>query len=152
MNIKRKRAFTLVEVMVAVVILALTATASIKLVMLGQEGLSGAKAEIALTEEAKAIRTGIMLKTVQTSGRRGDIIWETSDGTKEMFGDDFGRLDFSGREQPEMTVIKEDMRWKKIRVSSTKDDRYTVIYIPLTDTESNSGGRQTKENTTQVRP
>jgi hypothetical protein len=41
---------------------------------------------------------------------------------------------------------------KKIRVSSTKDDRYTVIYIPLTDTESNSGGRQTKENTTQVRP
>ena len=130
MNIKRKRAFTLVEVMVAVVILALTATAAIKLVILGQEGLRGAKAEIALTEEAKAIRTGIMLKTVQTSGRRGDIIWETSDGTKEMFGDDFGRLDFSGREQPEMTVIKEDMRWKKIRVSNTKDERNIVIYMP----------------------
>ena len=130
MNIKRKRAFTLVEVMVAVVILALTATAATKLVILGQEGLRGAKAEIALTEEAKAIRTGIMLKTVQTSGRRGDIIWETSDGAKEMFGDDFGRLDFSGREQPEMTVIKEDMRWKKIRVSNTKDERNIVIYMP----------------------
>ena len=130
MNVKRKRAFTLVEVMVAVVILSLTATAAIRLVMLGQEGLRGAKAEITLTEEAKAIRTGIMLKTVQTSGRRGDIIWETSDGTKEMFGDDFGRLDFSGREQPEMTVIKEDMRWKKIRVSNTKDERNIVIYMP----------------------
>ncbi len=130
MNIKRKRAFTLVEVMVAVVILALTATASIKLVMLGQEGLSGARAEIALTEEAKAVRTGIMLKTLQTSGSRNDIIWETSDGVKEMFGDDFGRLDFSGRERSEMIVFKEDMRWKKISVSNIKDGRNIVIYLP----------------------
>ena len=130
MNVKRKRAFTLVEVMVAVVILSLTATAAIKLVMLGQEGLRGAKAEIALTEEAKAVRTGIMLGTVQTSGKRGDIIWETSDGTKEMFGENFGRLDFSGREQTNMIVINEDMRCKEIRVSNTKDERHIVIYMP----------------------
>ena len=125
-----KRAFALVEVMVAVVILSLTATAAIRLVMLGQEGLRGAKAEIALTEEAKTVRTGIMLGTVQTSGKRGDIIWETSDGTKEMFGENFGRLDFSGREQTNMIVINEDMRWKEIRVSNTKDERHIVIYMP----------------------
>ena len=130
MNIKRKRAFALVEVMVAVVILSLTAAAAIKLVMLVQEGLRGAKAEIALTEEAKTVRTGIMLGTVQTSGKRGDIIWETSDGTKEMFGENFGRLDFSGREQTNMIVINEDMRWKEIRVSNTKDERHIVIYMP----------------------
>ena len=130
MNIKMKRAFALVEVMVAVVILSLTATAAIKLVMLGQEGLRGAKAKIALTEEAKTVRTGIMLGTVQTSGKRGDIIWETSDGTKEMFGENFGRLDFSGREQTNMIVINEDMRWKEIRVSNTKDERHIVIYMP----------------------
>ena len=130
MNIKMKRAFALVEVMVAVVILSLTAAAAIKLVMLGQEGLRGAKAEIALTEEAKTVRTGIMLGTVQTSGKRGDIIWETSDGTKEMFGEDFGRLDLSAPEQAEMIVIKEDMRWKKINVSNTKEDRNIVIYMP----------------------
>ena len=130
MNIKRKPAFTLVEVMVAVVILALTATAAIKLVMLGQEGLRGAKAEITLTEEAKAIRTGIMLGTLQTSGKRGDIIWETSDGAREMFGEDFGKLDFSGREQTEMIVIKEDMRWKKIKVSNTREEQNIVIYMP----------------------
>ncbi len=116
--------------MVAVVILSLTAAAAIKLVMLGQEGLRGAKAEIALTEEAKTVRTGIMLGTVQTSGKRGDIIWETSDGTKEMFGENFGRLDFSGREQTNMIVINEDMRWKEIRVSNTKDERHIVIYMP----------------------
>lgn len=125
-----KRAFALVEVMVAVVILSLTAAAAIKLVMLGQEGLRGAKAEIALTEEAKTVRTGIMLGTVQTSGKRGDIIWETSDGTKEMFGENFGRLDFSGREQTNMIVINEDMRCKEIRVSNTKDERHIVIYMP----------------------
>ena len=130
MNIKMKRAYALVEVMVAVVILSLTATAAIRLVMLGQEGLRGAKAEIALTEEAKTVRTGIMLGTVQTSGKRGDIIWETSDGTKEMFGENFGRLDFSGREQTNMIVINEDMRWKEIRVSNTKDERHIVIYMP----------------------
>ena len=125
-----KRAFALVEVMVAVVILSLTAAAAIKLVMLGQEGLRGAKAEIALTEEAKTVRTGIMLGTVQTSGKRGDIIWETSDGTKEMFGENFGKLDFSGPEQTNMIVINEDMRWKEIRVSNTKDERHIVIYMP----------------------
>ncbi len=130
MNIKRTRAFALVEVMVATVILSLTAAAAIKLVMLGQEGLRGAKAEMALTEESKAIRTGIMLGTVQTSGKRGDIIWETSDGTKEMFGEDFGRLDFSGPEQTEMIVVNEDMRWKKIRIRNTKDERQMVIYMP----------------------
>ena len=130
MNIKMKRAFALVEVMVAVVILSLTAAAAIKLVMLEPEGLRGAKAEIALTEEAKTVRTGIMLGTVQTSGKRGDIIWETSDGTKEMFGENFGRLDFSGREQTNMIVINEDMRWKEIRVSNTKDERHIVIYMP----------------------
>ena len=152
MKIKSKNAFALAEVMVAVAILSLTATAAIKLVMLGQEGLKAAKAETALTEEAKVVRTGIMLGAIPTSGISGDIMWEKSDGTKEMFGDNFGMLDFSGREQIDKIVMNEDMRWKKIRVSSTKDDRYTVIYIPLTDTESNSGGRQTKENTTQVRP
>lgn len=130
MNIKRKRAFTLVEVMVAVVILSLTATAAIKLVMLGQEGLRGAKSEITLMQQAKAIRTGIMLETVQTSGTSGDIIWETSDGTKEMFGEDFGRLDLSAPEQAEMIVTEEDMRWKKINVSNTKEERNIVIYMP----------------------
>ncbi|MDY9920310.1 MAG: type II secretion system protein [Synergistota bacterium] len=130
MNIKRKRAFTLVEVMVAVVILSLTATAAIKLVMLGQEGLRGAKSEITLMQQAKAIRTGIMLETVQTSGTSGDIIWETSDGTKEMFGEDFGRLDLSAPEQAEMIVAEEDMRWKKINVSNTKEERNIVIYMP----------------------
>lgn len=130
MNIKRKPAFTLVEVMVAVVILALTATAAIRLVMLGQEGLRGAKAEITLTEEAKAIRTGIMLGTLQTSGSSGDIIWETSEGTKEMFGKDFGRLDLSGSKQADMIVIKQDMKWKKIKVNNTREERNIVIYMP----------------------
>lgn len=130
MNIKRKCAFTLVEVMVAVVILALTATASLKLVMLGQEGLSGAKAEIALTEEAKAIRTGIMLGTVQTSGKRGDITWETSEGAKEMFDEDFGRLDLSGPKRTDMIVIKQTMKWKEIKVRNIKEERNIVIYMP----------------------
>ena len=57
MKIKSKNAFALAEVMVAVAILSLTATAAIKLVMLGQEGLKAAKAETALTEEAKVVRT-----------------------------------------------------------------------------------------------
>ncbi len=130
MNIKKKRAFTLVEVMVAVAILALTATAALKLVVLGQQGLREAKAEITLAEKAKAIRTGIMLKTTPSSGNSGDIIWETYEGTREMFGDDFGELDFSGRERPEINVIKEDMKWKKITVKNTKDKRSIVIYMP----------------------
>ncbi len=29
-----------------------------------------------------------------------------------------------------MIVINEDMRWKEIRVSNTKDERHIVIYMP----------------------
>lgn len=130
MIMKRQRAFTIVEVMVAVVILALTATAAIKLVILGQIGLGEAKAEAELTEEAKAIRTGIMLGTIQTSGSNGDIIWETSDGSRKMFKESFGKLDFSDNIQTKASDIKENMRWRELKVINAKKDRNIVIYLP----------------------
>lgn len=130
MIMKRQRAFTIVEVMVAVVILALTATAAIKLVILGQMGLGEAKAEAELTEEAKAIRTGIMLGTIQTSGSNGDIIWETSDGSRKMFKESFGKLDFSDNIQTKASDIKENMRWRELKVINAKKDRNIVIYLP----------------------
>ena len=126
----RKRAFTIVEVMVAVVILALTATASIKLVILAQIGLGEAKIEAELTEEAKAIRTGIMLGTMQTSGSNGDIMWETNPGTRKMFQESFGKVNFSDSVQTKTLDTKEDMRWRELKVINTKRDRNIVIYLP----------------------
>lgn len=126
----RKRAFTIVEVMVAVAILALTATAAIKLVILGQIGLGEAKIEAELTEEAKAIRTGIMLGTMQTSGTNGDIMWETNPGTRKMFQESFGKVDFSDSVQTKTFDTKEDMRWRELKVINTKRDRNIVIYLP----------------------
>ncbi|NLX84453.1 MAG: prepilin-type N-terminal cleavage/methylation domain-containing protein [Synergistaceae bacterium] len=126
----RKRAFTIVEVMVAVAILALTATAAIKLVILGQIGLGEAKIEAELTEEAKAIRTGIMLGTMQTSGSNGDIMWETNPGTRKMFQESFGKVDFSDSVQTKTFDTKEDMRWRELKVINTKRDRNIVIYLP----------------------
>lgn len=126
----RKRAFTIVEVMVAVAILALTATAAIKLVILGQIGLGEAKIEAELTEEAKAIRTGIMLGTMQTSGTNGDIMWETNPGTRKMFQESFGKVNFSDSVQTKTLDTKEDMRWRELKVINTKRDRNIVIYLP----------------------
>ncbi len=126
----RKRAFTIVEVMVAVAILALTATAAIKLVILGQIGLGEAKIEAELTEEAKAIRTGIMLGTMQTSGSNGDIMWETNPGTRKMFQESFGKVNFSDSVQTKTLDTKEDMRWRELKVINTKRDRNIVIYLP----------------------
>ena len=108
MIMKKQGAFTLIEVMVAVVILALTATAAIRLVILGQMGLGEAKAEAELTEEAKAIRTEIMLGTIQTSGGNGDIIWETNNVSRKMFKDSFGKLAFSDNIQANTVDIRED--------------------------------------------
>ena len=130
MIMKKQGAFTLIEVMVAVVILALTATAAMRLVILGQMGLGEAKAEAELTEEAKAIRTEIMLGTIQTSGGNGDIIWETNNVSRKMFKDSFGKLAFSDNIQANTVDIREDARWRELKVINTKKDRNIVMYLP----------------------
>lgn len=128
--IGRRRAFTLIEVMVAVAILAFAATAAIKLVVLGQKGLAEARSSIALTNEARSIRIGILTGEIRSSGELGDTTWETSVGKEKMFGEDFGRPDISASKDASTVSIKTAIGWRELKVTNKKTEGSITLYLP----------------------
>ncbi|MDO5114977.1 MAG: prepilin-type N-terminal cleavage/methylation domain-containing protein [Synergistaceae bacterium] len=125
----RKRiGFTLVEVMVAVMVLASVATAAIKLVILAQNTLAATKDKEELINAAQEIEAGISAEDLKESGSSGDFRWETEEKETEMFGEDFGRLDFDS-EAPDDSGEPIEVRWREITVTNAKNQRLT-LYIP----------------------
>lgn len=130
---RRRGAFTLIEVLVAVVILAFTATAALKLVMLAQDGLFEAKRKRGLLDEAVALQTGIKIGETDSSGTSGDITWEVEEMEREGFEEDFGRLGFetgSGDAKADFDTVQ----WKELRVTkkyAKAGDREDVIILYL---------------------
>ena len=130
---KRRAAFTLIEVMVAVVILAFTATAAIRLVIMAQNTLSAVKEKETLLNAAEALEAGIIAKETDPSGASGDIKWETADKETEMMGENFGRLNFD-KASGDSSEEQESLKWREITVSDKKD-RKIILYIPSKEQE-----------------
>lgn len=136
----RKRiGFTLVEVMVAVMVLASVATAAIKLVILAQNTLAATKDKEELINAAQEIEAGISAEDLNESGSSGDFRWETEEKETEMFGEDFGRLDFDSEAQDDSGEPIE-VRWREITVTNAKNQRLT-LYIPSKESAVNDRAR-----------
>lgn len=125
---RRHSAFTLIEVMLAVVILAFTATAAIRLVIMAQNTLAAVREKEALLTAAEAVEAGILTKESDLSGTSGDIKWVTADKQTEMMGEDFGRLNF-GRASGDASEEPTDLKWREVTVTDKKD-RKIVLYLP----------------------
>lgn len=127
----RRGGFTLIEVLVAVVILATVCTAALKLVILSQNTLAEVGERERLLDETREIEIGILTGELDERGTSGDIRWETEDREAEMFGEDFGRLDLEGlnfdgavRSGDVSETIR--VRWREITVRDAKDNSLTV--------------------------
>ena len=125
----------MVEVLVAVVILAFTATAAIKLVVLAQNTLRETRTKQALYDAALEIQTGIRIGDKDLSGMSCDITWETVNKEKKFFGGDFGRLNFD-KGKPGDTET-ESIKWRELTVN-IKDKEKLVLYLPPEMREQNA--------------
>lgn len=93
----RSRGFTLIEVMVAVVILAFSATAALKLVLYAENGLSAVREKRDLIQTAVRIETEVRAGKLEKCGTSGDYSWETETQEADFFGEDFGKLNFKDK-------------------------------------------------------
>ncbi len=121
---KASRGFTLMEIMVAVAILAFTATAAIKLVILAQNTLRETKQKRFLCDTALEIQTEIRIGKRDPSGMSGDLLWETTDKEKEMFNADFGKLNFDKGRSGDFA--SENVKWRELTVKIKDKDKITL--------------------------
>lgn len=146
----RHEGFTLIEVMIAVVILATVGTASLKLVILSQDALAEVTERERLLESAREIEIGILTGELDERGTSGDIRWETEDREVEMFGEDFGRLDLEGlnfdgaaRSGDVSETIR--VRWREITVRDAKDNSLTVYLESEEDEKKDARALRSRE-------
>lgn len=127
----KRGGFTLLEVLVAVVILATVGTAALKLVILSQNTLAAVSERERLLDGAREIEIGVLTGVLDERGASGDLRWETEEKETEMFGEDFGRLDLEGLDfdgtgrsgDVSETVL---VKWRELVVRDAKDNRMTV--------------------------
>lgn len=127
----KRGGFTLIEVLVAVVILATVGTAALRLVVLAQNTLAEVSDRERLLDETREIEIGILTGELDERGTSGDFRWETEEKETEMFGEDFGRLDlkgldFDGTEPPSAASETVRVRWREITVRDAKGNSLTV--------------------------
>lgn len=151
----RHEGFTLIEVMIAVVILATVGTASLKLVILSQDTLAEVTERERLLESAREIEIGILTGELDERGTSGDIRWETEEMETEMFDEDFGRLDleglnFDGTARSGDVSETIHVKWRETTVRDTKNNSITVCLRSEKDTaegpNSNGQDSENREN------
>ena len=128
MNVKKgaAKAFTMIEVLVAVAILAFSATAALKLVLLAQNTLFETEKTQELLDEAQSLEVGIRLGELSESGMSGDITWDITDKQREIMGEDFGKIVFD-RQAANITIDR--IKWKELTVKNKKGGEIT-LFLP----------------------
>lgn len=142
----RHKGFTLIEVLVAVSILATIGVASVRLVLLSQNTLSEVSSSEQLLDAAREIEVGILTGELDERGTSEDIRWETEEKETEMFGEDFGqlnfeRLDFDGTERDGVTKTIRT-KWREVTVRSADGRSITICLESEEDKKNDNSANQ----------
>lgn len=125
-----KLGFTMIETLVAVLILGLVVTASLKLVALSQRGLAQVRERESLLRDASALQIRAALDPLDIFGASGDVSWNVRERTSPLFsgGDiDIESLGF-GDDAGDSSEKYETKRWREIEVSKNK--KSVVFFLP----------------------
>ncbi|MDR1579387.1 MAG: type II secretion system GspH family protein [Synergistaceae bacterium] len=141
----KTKGFTMIETLIAVLILALVVTASLTLVTLAEKTLAGVREREYLMSGASAIQLETVSNPLAVFGASGDIEWSVEEKTvppdieSDMAA---AALNFSGEE----TVRGFDAtgnrtrKWKELTVK--RNDKSIVFFMPPPADKTTSADRQ----------
>lgn len=128
-----KCGFTLIEVMLAVAILSLVATASLKLTVMSQNSLRAARDSNNFITDAKKLRAKIATGELPLNGNDRNISWKSEIKTKAFFSKDFGKLDFD-KKTDEM-ISDNQFQWRELEITDNIKKKKIKVVLPLTQGE-----------------
>lgn len=126
----KREGFMMVEVLIAVAVLATVCTASLRLSFLAQNSLIKISEREELLRNAREIAAGIHMGVLESRGARDGFEWTAEEKEAEMFGEDFGTLNFEGlnfdntRALTASETIK--LNWKEVTVKDAKENALTI--------------------------
>jgi prepilin-type N-terminal cleavage/methylation domain-containing protein len=141
------RGFTLVEVLIAVLILGLVVTASLKLISLSERGLSQVRTKEALLDDANRYMIELALDPTDSFGTSGDISWKVEEKSVNSVLD--GALVLEGLKLFSENSISVDIeklkdreyRWRELEI--TKKEESITLYLPYSELADASSGDMT---------
>lgn len=140
--LQKRGGFTLLEVLAAVVVLVLTATAALRLVMLAQNSLERSRRREEFLKQTISLQIAIRGGAVSSSGESGDIRWEVTEHERGTLGENFGKLDFDKDGTSE--DLFNEIKWKDLTVESS-DGLKNVLIVPYNTGLTVSGDWEGKD-------
>jgi prepilin-type N-terminal cleavage/methylation domain-containing protein len=126
------KGFTMIEALIAVLVLGLVVTASLKLTALSASGLSQAREMDALIKDAASIQIRAALDPLYIFGSSGDLQWRVTEKSSPLWSDegiDIAAMSFSDSETLELEKFKErDKRWREVEVA--RGGKSITIFLP----------------------
>lgn len=129
----KKKGFTMIETLIAVLILALVVTASLTLVSLAERTLAGVRERERLLASAAVIQLKTAPDPLNIFGTSGDIEWKVEEKTAEpdIEGDiAAAALNFSGEETIRgfESAGNGTRKWNELTVK--RNDKSIVLFLP----------------------
>ena len=120
----------MIEVLVAVLIMGLVVTASLKLIALSEHGLYTVRQKERLIDEAGKLQATLMNDPSQTSGTSDDISWKIEEKKSPLFADeaiDIDSLSFESERSDDKFKTME-LRWRELEV--TRNGMALTLFLP----------------------
>jgi prepilin-type N-terminal cleavage/methylation domain-containing protein len=126
------KGFTMIEALIAVLVLGLVVTASLKLTALSASGLSQARETEALVKDAASIQIRAALDPLDIFGSSGDLRWRVTEKSSPLWPDggiDIAAMSFSDSETLELEkFMQKDKRWREVEVA--RGGKSITIFLP----------------------
>ncbi|MDR1515725.1 MAG: prepilin-type N-terminal cleavage/methylation domain-containing protein [Synergistaceae bacterium] len=138
------RGFTLVEVLIAVLVMGLVVTASLKLVALSERGLREVRIKEDLLDEANRYMIELAIDPTNTFGISGDVSWRVEEKSVNEFLDSaliLEGLKLFSEQSVSVDVEKlkaREYRWRELEI--TKKNESIKLFLPYSELADASSG------------